>query len=135
MWAVSWVFMRAILYEKGPSQNGPSQNDADARLLDGVNEVLHAGLTVGSLVLVDDALGRSLIKTLVGAVGSGLGSLDVALGNGGLHVLDERLELGADRAVADAGLLSGTDTLLLRLDVCHFVWFLSIFRSARYPGL
>ena len=39
--------------------------------------------------------------------------------DGGVHVLDQGLELGANRLVADAGHLGGADTLLLRLDVCH----------------
>ena len=46
--------------------------------------------------------------------------LDVALGDGGLDVLGQRLELGLDSLVTHASCLIGADTLLLRLDVCHF---------------
>ena len=74
---------------------------------------------------MDDALGDSLVQLAVGGGGSSLGSSLVASLNGGLDVLDNGLKLGADRLVADASNLAGADALLLRLDVCLRVRFLS----------
>ena len=89
------------------------------------HELLDTGLAVRSLVLVDDALGSSLIEALVGAGRSSLGGVGIALLDGLVNVLNERLELRAHSAVAHTGLLGGADTLLLRFDVSHFAEFLS----------
>ena len=89
------------------------------------DELLGAGLALGSLVLVDDALGGSLVEQTASLVGSGLGGLDVIGLNGGADGLDGGLELGTDSLVALTRLLSGDDALLLRLDVSH-VQFLSV---------
>ena len=94
----------------------PSQR---ATLLHGVDELLDAGLAVGGLVLVDDALGGSPVELAAGSVGSGLGGIDVAGLDGGVNLLDVGLQLGADCPVTHTGLLGGDDALLLRLDVCH----------------
>ena len=86
---------------------------------DGVDQVLNAGLAVSSLVLVDDALGGSLVQSAVNAgSGCGCGLLVTSL-DGCVDMLDESLELGANRLVANASDLIGADALLLRLDVCH----------------
>ncbi len=90
------------------------------KLVQGVHQVLDAGLTVGSLVLVDDALGDSLIQSAGNAGAGSGGSGLVAGGDGSLNVLGEGLELGTNRLVANASDLIGADALLLRLDVCHF---------------
>lgn len=88
-------------------------------LSDGVNQILNTGLAIRGLVLVDNALGGSLIQRAVNA-GSSCGSgLLIASLDGGVDVLDEGLELGANRLVANASDLIGADALLLRLDVCH----------------
>ncbi len=89
-------------------------------LVETIHQVLNARLTVGSLVLVDDTLGSSLVQSAAGAGASGGGSSLVASLNGSLNVLGEGLELGANRLVANASNLIGADALLLRLDVCHF---------------
>ena len=65
-------------------------------------------------------LGGSHVETLGDGLEGSLGLLGVALGNGGLDVLGQRLELGLDSLVTHASCLIGADTLLLRLDVCHF---------------
>ena len=63
--------------------------------------------------------------TLFGAGRSSLGGVGIALLDGLVNVLNERLELRAHSAVAHTGLLGGADTLLLRFDVSHFAEFLS----------
>ena len=98
---------------------------SEKKLLDGVDELLDAGLALGSLVLVGDALGGSLVQETAGLVGGSLSGLDVLGLDGGADGLDGGLQLGADCAVADASLLGGDDALLLRLDVSH-VQILSI---------
>ena len=65
-------------------------------------------------------LGGSHVETLGDGLEGSLGLLGVALGDGGLDVLGQRLELGLDSLVTHASCLIGADTLLLRLDVCHF---------------
>ena len=88
--------------------------------VDAVHELGKTGLAVGSLVLVDDMLSGSHVETLGDGLEGSLGLLGVALGDGGLDVLGQRLELGLDSLVTHASCLIGADTLLLRLDVCHF---------------
>ena len=94
-------------------------------LLEGVDQLLDAGLALGGLVLVDDTLGSGLVEQAAGLVGGSLGGIEVLGLDGLTDALDGGLERGADRLVADAGLLGGADALLLRLDVCH-VRFLSV---------
>ena len=112
--------------EKGPRQHpGALKHIFVKKLLDGVDQLLDARLALSSLVLVNDALGSSLVEELAGLVGGSLSDLDVLSLNGGTDSLDGGLQLRADSAVADASLLGGDDALLLRLDVSH-VRFLSI---------
>ena len=92
--------------------------------VDAIHELGKTGLAVGSLVLVDNMLGGSHVETLGDGLEGSLGLLGVALGDGGLDVLGQRLELGLDSLVTHASCLIGEDTLLLRLDVSH-VRFLS----------
>ena len=66
---------------------------------------------------MDNALGGSLVQRAVNAGGScGSGLLVTSL-DGGVDMLDEGLELGANRLVTNASDLIGADALLLRLDV------------------
>ena len=95
------------------------------KLLDGVHELLDARLTLGSLVLVDDALGSGLVEQTTSLVCLSLSELGVLSLNGSANALDSRLELRADGLVAHTSLLGGDDALLLRLDVSH-VQILSI---------
>ena len=62
--------------------------------VDAVHELGKTGLTVGSLVLVDNMLGGSHVETLGDGLEGSLGLLGVALGDGGLDMLGQRLELG-----------------------------------------
>lgn len=96
-----------------------SSSQREGTLLHGVDELLDAGLAVGGLVLVDDALGSSPVELLAGGVCGSLGGIDVASLDGGVNLLDVGLQLGADSPVTHTGLLGGDDALLLRLDVCH----------------
>ena len=105
----------------GPVRTGPVTKRIVSEDLEAVHEVLDAGLAVGGLILVDNALGNGLVELTVGGRGSSL----VASLDGGLDVLDHGLELGADRLVTDASDLVGADALLLGLDVCYRVRFLS----------
>ncbi len=65
-------------------------------------------------------LAAAMSRRLVTVLRAASGLLGVALGDGGLDVLGQRLELGLDSLVTHASCLIGADTLLLRLDVCHF---------------
>ena len=86
---------------------------------DGVHQSHNAGLAVGSLVLVDDALGSSLVKQAASIQALGVCSGGVAGGNGLACSAHGGLQLGFASAVALTGLLVGDDALLLALDVCH----------------
>ena len=88
-------------------------------LLHAVHKHLHAALALSGLVLVNDALGGCLVELAAGCVCSGLCGFLVASLNGYADLLDVGLELGTDRAIADASLLGSDNALLLRLDVCH----------------
>jgi hypothetical protein len=84
-----------------------------------VDKLLDTALALCSLVLVNDALRGGLVKLPAGSVCCGLCCVLVAILDGGANLLDIGLELGANRTIADAGLLGCLDALLLRLDVCH----------------
>ena len=86
---------------------------------DGVDERHHAGLTVGGLVLVDNALGDGLVEQTASVQALVLSSGCVAGGNGLACSADGGLRLGLDGAVELTGLLVGDVALLLTLDVCH----------------
>lgn len=73
-----------------------------------------------------DALGSSLVKKAGCLVSCNLCVLKLACLNSSANCLNSSLKLGTDSLVALACLLSGENTLLLRLDVSH-VRFLSVF--------
>ncbi len=54
--ALTAIFMVPPM-QNGPRKRDPSKNKLCCETLEGVHELLDAGLAVGSLVLVDDALG------------------------------------------------------------------------------
>src|SRR5690348_6525045 len=98
---------------------------------EGVDPPHQAGLAVGRLVLVDDALGGGLVD----ALHRGLESLDRRVGTvlGGSHRgLDARLDLRARRLVPDAAPLVLPIAFDLALDVGHGAYRLagSSFMSA-----
>ncbi len=102
---------------------------ATCRLVKTVDQVLETGLAVSSLVLVDDALGNSLVEGAGSAGASSGGSGLVASLDSSLNVLGQGLQLGTNRLVTNASDLIGADALLLRLDVCHFwISFRFLFR-------
>ena len=73
-------------------------------------------LAIRGLILVDDSLGRSLIKTLQ----SHTKRFGAVVGSGGLEgALHTGLELTADGLVSFLGLRVGEDALLLALNVGH----------------
>jgi hypothetical protein len=108
-----------------PARRRGFYKSMEQKLLDGVHELLDARLTLGSLILVDDALGSGLVEQATSLVGLSLSELGVLSLNGSANALDSRLELRADGLVAHTSLLGGDDALLLRLDVSH-VQILSI---------
>src|SRR5690606_18493532 len=77
------------------------------------------GLTVGRLVLVNDALGRRLAELASRVASQGLRLVDVTGGGCFMEPPDGGLHLGLDRLVAQAGLLVGENALFLGLDVRH----------------
>lgn len=92
---------------------------ATCRLVKTVDQVLETGLAVSSLVLVDDALGDSLVEQVIAMLHRGVGSLGVGGGDGSLDLLDGGLELRLDGLVAQTGLLGLLVALDLGLDVSH----------------
>ena len=78
--------------DPGSTPGPQSELLSGERLLDGVDELLNAALALGSLVLVDDALGSGLVEQAARLVGGELGGLGVAGLNGGANALDGGLE-------------------------------------------
>ena len=76
-------------------------------------------LLVGGGVLVDDTAGRGLVNSLDGFLVSCLGGCLVARCDGGVELLDDRLELRVGYLVDECLLLDNENTLLCRFDVCH----------------
>lgn len=92
---------------------------ATCRLVKTVDQVLETGLAVSSLVLVDDALGDSLVHLVVADLDGVVSGLDVAGSNGLLDPANSGLELGTNGAVTETSLGGLLVTLDLRLDVRH----------------
>ena len=99
-------------------------------LLHAIDQVLDTALALGSLILVDDALGGSLVELAAGGVGSGLCCFLVASLYGYANLLDVGLEFGANRTIADAGLLGSENALLLRFNVCHVLTLSVLYSEA-----
>ena len=92
---------------------------ATCRLVKTVDQVLETGLAVSSLVLVDDALGDSLVHLVVADLDGVVSGLDVTGSNGLLDPANSGLELGTNGAVTETSLGGLLVTLDLRLDVRH----------------
>src|SRR5215217_5251930 len=82
-----------------------------------VDRAGQAGLVVGGVVPVDDALAGGAVVGPGGAAESGLGGVLVAGGDALADAAGVGLQGRADRLVADAGLLVLPVALDLRLDV------------------
>ena len=88
----------------------------------GVDLQSEAGFTVRSLVLGDDALACSLVELAASDSEGGLSGGLVAGSDGFAGATDVGLQSGLDRNVALMRLLVRANALLLRLDVCHYLF-------------